>query len=45
MATDIPIIDFEKATSSPEQLAADLLAACTDWGTLHFGAPLTQATP
>jgi hypothetical protein len=33
MSTDIPIIDFERATSSPGQLAADLLTACTEWGT------------
>jgi isopenicillin N synthase-like dioxygenase len=32
MSTDIPIIDFARAASSPEQLAGELLAACTDWG-------------
>ncbi|KAJ9609785.1 hypothetical protein H2200_006113 [Cladophialophora chaetospira] len=32
MGTSIPIIDFAKASSSPEQLAGELLTACTDWG-------------
>ncbi|OAL26093.1 hypothetical protein AYO20_10227 [Fonsecaea nubica] len=32
IATDIPIIDFSLATSSPEEVARDLLRACTDWG-------------
>ncbi|KIW33014.1 hypothetical protein, variant [Cladophialophora immunda] len=32
IATDIPIIDFTQASSSPDQVARELLRACTDWG-------------
>ncbi|KIW18735.1 hypothetical protein PV08_03024 [Exophiala spinifera] len=32
MSADIPIIDFQQVSTSPETVARELLQACADWG-------------
>ncbi|KAJ9611847.1 uncharacterized protein PV06_01806 [Exophiala oligosperma] len=32
MSTDIPIIDYQQVSTSPETVAQELLQACADWG-------------